>query len=365
MMRPDTTTGQLTLESACGSLALDPALGNLRRLRFSVGARTLEPLHTAPWADDPDARFPAATPAVERHLSGDFLCAPFGAADVEPSPPHGWSANSEWDAQEAPAGAMRLRLRRQPMGATLEKQLRLADDAPLLYQTHTVAGGHDGLTVAHHPMVRLAGTGTFFTSPKRVALSPDAPLEPGRNRLACPAATADLRAFPGADGAPVDLTRLPIADRHEDFVTLVEAPDTPLGWSAVLRDAENDIVFFLKDPRILPVTMLWHSNGGRDYAPWNGAHTGVLGVEDGCAAGAAGHRAALGDNPVARTGVPTFLPLAAGRAHRVAHVIGAVPRPAGWRRIAEIAVSGDTLTLTEAGGDTLRLPFAPGFFEDT
>jgi hypothetical protein len=353
--------GWLRIATAAGTAALDPALGNIRVLAFEADGRMLEPLHTAWWVGDPSAEIPADTAPVERHLSGDFLCAPFGAGDVEPAPIHGWPANSRWRPLETGRDALHLRLEREVFGATIDKRLRLAPDAPLLYQEHVITGGAGGLSVAHHPMLRLRAGGTLCVSPKRAVLTPDVPVDPGRNRLACPAETTGLDAFPGADGTPVDLTRLPIGDRHEDFVTLVEAPGSRLGWTAVLRDDEDDIVFFLKDPAVLPVTMLWHSNAGRDRAPWGGRHTGVLGVEDGCAAGAAGHRAALGDNPVARTGVATCLALAPGRRHRIAHVTGAVPRPAGWRRIADITLAGGVLTLTEAGGGTLGLSFDPEF----
>lgn len=166
--------------------------------------------------------------------------------------------------------------------------------------------------------MRLKGAGRFSCSPKRAVLIPQRPLEPGRARLAAGTSASDLTRVPGADGHPVELSYLPIGTLHEDFVTLLEAEGSSLGWSAVLREIEDDIVFVLKDPAVLPVTMLWHSNGGRDYAPWNGRHHGVLGIEDGCAAGIEGYAAALRPNPVSASGVPTFLPLSPGRMHRVA-----------------------------------------------
>lgn len=344
-------------------VGIDPALGNLRELRLVHDGRTLSPLHVAPWLDEPEVQDDATLLPVERALAGDFFCAPFGASDIEDAPAHGWPANSAWTVCEAADGRLRLTLDRAVMGARIEKRLRLSGDAPLLYQEHLVRGGEGGLTVAHHPMVRLAGGGRFCTSPKRGALTPDMPLEPARHALACPARSDDLTAFPAAGGETIDLTRLPIATAHEDFVTLVEAEGAPIGWSAVLRDEEDDIVFVLKDPAVLPVTMLWHSNGGRDHAPWNGRHRGVLGIEDGCAAGAAGHRAALADNPVRALGVPTALPLAPDRVHRVAHVIGAIARPPGWTAVTGIRVARGTLRIEGDGDAALALPFDAGFFD--
>jgi hypothetical protein len=344
-------------------VTVDPAIGNIRELRLSHGGRSIAPLHTAEWVGASDD-LPEDLLPVERALAGDFFCAPFGASDVAPGPAHGWSANSRWDVAEAQAGSLRFDLQRDVMGARIGKSLRLAPDAPILYQEHRVSGGTGGLTVAHHPMVRIAARARFSCSPKRAVLTAEVPLEPGRNRLAAGAAATSLAAVPASDGGVLDITDLPIGDRHEDFVTLVEAEGATIGWSAVVRAAEDDVVFVLKDARVLPVTMLWHSNGGRDYAPWNGRHRGVLGIEDGCAAGATGHAAALAPNAVAAQGVPTALPLAPGRTHRIAHAMGAIARPAGWARVQDIRIEGGRCTLTGDDGTTVALPFDPGFFAE-
>ncbi|MEM8786679.1 MAG: hypothetical protein AAGE76_00300 [Pseudomonadota bacterium] len=347
-------------QTAHGQVALDPSIGNIRRLDLHWGGRVIAPLHTAPWVEAP---VPDSVPPVEARLAGDFFCAPFGAADLDGAPPHGAPANTSWTPIGRNGATLRFRLDRPVMGARITKTLRLSDDAPLLYQTHRIDGGDGRLPVAHHPMIHLADGGTLSVSPKRIALSPPTPLEPGRNRLALDRRVKDITRFPAARGGVVDLRDLPIGTRHEDFVTLVETPGAALGWTAVLRAAEDDIVFVLKSPAILPVTMLWHSNGGRDYAPWNARHRGVLGIEDGCAAGAAGHAAALAPNPVAAEGVATALRL--GGSIRIPHVIGAVPRPQGWKTIAAITAAAGQLTLQEAGGGTLSLPFDTAFLDGT
>ena len=340
-------------------VAVDPSIGNIRRLKFCIGGRTLSPLHTAPWADDPKLRENGTVLPVEAQLAGDFFCAPFGAADLDGSPAHGWTANSPWRLLDAERGKLRFALNRPVMGACVTKTLLLAEDAPILYQSHEITGGDGQLTLAHHPMIHLAGRATLSTSPKRAAITPETPLVPERHRLALGQRVTDVSNFPAVDGSAVDLFDLPIADRHEDFVTFVEANRDGLGWTAVVRDAEDDIVFVLKDPSILPVTMFWHSNGGRDYAPWSGRHRGVLGIEDGCAAGVAGHRDALAPNPISAEGVPTALAL--GPPVRIALVIGAVPKPDGWTCIKQIVAAQGQITLTDAGGAAFSLPFDTEF----
>jgi len=354
----------ISIKTAFARVAVDAGVGNLRELNFAVRGQTLVPLHTAPWLDEPADTLPKDLLPVERHLAGDFFCAPFGASDVEPAPAHGWTANSRWDLVEQTDASLTLKLRKTVLGSNIHKVLRPATDAPLLYQTHLIKGGAGSLTVAHHPMVRVGSRGCFSCSPKRAVLAAEEAFETGRNRLELSARTNDLTCVAGTNGLPVDLTHLPIGDAHEDFVTLVEDAENTVGWSAVLRDTEDDIVFILKDPRVLPVTMLWHSNGGRDYAPWNGRHRGVLGIEDGCAAGASGHAAALVPNAVSAEGVSTALALGPDRVHRIAHVIGAVQRPSAWSRVSEITLSGAVLTITGDAGDPITLPFDPDFFRE-
>jgi hypothetical protein len=353
--------GTVLARSDCCQVGIDPSVGNLPFLVFHWQGRTLAPLHRAPWVED--AAFPDAMPPVDRKLSGDFVCAPFGPSDVEPSPPHGWSSNSAWSLRSDDDRGLHLSLDRAILGAHLTKHLRPAPDAPLLYQVHTIAGGCGGLTFAHHPMMRVTGGARLFTSPKRLVVTPDAPIVEGRHALQCGVVVNDHAAVPATHGGTIDVSRLPISESDEDFVALVEADGSKLGWTAVIRESFEDIVFILKDPGVLPLTMLWHSNGGREDPPWNGRHKGVLGVEDGVAAGAAGHKAALGDTVFSEAGVPTTLTLAEDVSHRIAHVIGAVPRPEGWSTVKDIAISDSTLTIREESGATIDMPFDAGFFD--
>lgn len=313
------------------SVSLDLAVGHIAAMEVEADGRVLKPLHRAPWVGAPRETLPANLPEGTVRLSGDFLCAPFSTSDVEPAPLHGWPANSEWDVVEnaAIAGGWRavFRLRRKVMGAAVDKVFTLRDGHPFLYQEHVFSGGSGAISAAHHPMTVMQGGGRLAFSPKLVAVTPPTPLEsdPARGRfmLAYPARAADLTQFPRAVGGTTDLTDYRVEDRREDFITLVEADHGGPGWTAIARRAEQDLVLVLKNPAELPVTMLWFSNGGRDYAPWSGRHLGVLGIEDGRSA--IGHAASLGDNWLKHEGVATAFALAEGRSVSFRHVIGAVP----------------------------------------
>ncbi|WP_378945770.1 hypothetical protein [Mesorhizobium sp. ANAO-SY3R2] len=343
------------------SATLDLAVGHIADLTIALDGRTLQPLHRAPWIDTPD--LPAGLPAGQARLSGDFLCAPFSSSDVEEAPLHGWPANSAWEllSDEPFDGGRRasFRLQRKVMGATVKKTLVLRDGHPFLYQEHSFTGGAGAISAAHHPITEMRDGGRLAFSPKRLAATPDGAPEPdpvrGESLLAYPARSTDLTRFPTANGRTIDLTCYSASLRHEDFVTLVEAFHGGMGWTAVARAAEQDVVLVLKNPSEFPVTMLWISNGGRYYAPWNG-RSGVLGIEDGRTV--LGHAASLGDNWLKREGVETTFPLGGTVTFR--QIIGALPSESG-EAPSLVAGAEGKLRLSFADGTSRMVPFDDGF----
>jgi hypothetical protein len=324
------TASPLHRMSARGiTVAFDPEHGQLALFEVARGTRRTAPFARVPWADRGDpARLPPGAPPHLARMSGDFFCAPFSTDDIEGAPLHGWTANARWDhvaTTALPDGTeSRFRLCRPVAGARVEKVWRLRDDHPFLYQRHEFHGGTRPVPVAHHAMIDLRTGGHLAFSPKLFAETPPDPAEPGRSLLAYPATASDLRAFPGRDG-PVDLCRWPIGRRHEEFVMLVDDPAQTHGWVTALRPAQGDVAMLLKRVAVLPQTMLWMSNGGRDRLPWGGEHMGVLGIEEACALGGEGWSAALAPNRLTRQGIPTALDLPARPVVAVATAMGALP----------------------------------------
>ena len=339
----------------------DARTGWLADFAVDDGGRSIAPLHRAPWVspegDATEAMPPGAAPHMER-LGGDFFCAPFGGRE-DGSPLHGWPANAAWrmreGVRESGPDALHAVLGRKVRGAELTKELTLRDGHPFVYQRHAFEGGAGSLAVANHACVSVPDGALISTSPKARWETPPDPLETdparGRSLLAYPARGRGA-AFPTADGGTVDLTTYPWGPRHEDFVAGIEAPGRAFGWTAVVRPASRDAYLSLRDPRALPMTMLWHSNGGRDYAPWNGRHTGCLGVEE----GAAGHLLTTADDAPR----PGALVLRPDGTAEVRHAIGALAWPTG-ERVARVTLAGDEVVVTGAAGAERRLPFDAGF----
>jgi len=366
--QPDLTMAIHSLDLDPVSLSIDLSVGHIADLKIRDGDRTLSPLHHAPWVDDPAADFPEATAPNVKRLSGDFFCAPFGRNDVEEGPSHGWPANSAWQHIQTIRQDDRLtgtfRLQRRVMGAAVVKRVTLISGHPFIYQEHSFTGGAGAISAAHHVMVHMADGGDLTFSPKQGAQTPPEALETdpkrGRSILAYPAEAKDLKVFPLADGGIADLTVYPIGDRHDDFLTLVEAPDQSLGWSVVSRKSEQDRIIVLKHPDVLPVTMLWMSNGGRDYAPWSGRHTGVLGIED-ARASPLGHAESCRENEFNCTGIPTAFDLGPDRKIVIRHIVGACAARPEEGRLANVTAKDGKLTLHFQGGGTRKLSYDPDF----
>ncbi len=328
-----------------------PRGGVLDALSVTDGGKVIAPLHRAPWAEE---GVPADAPRHQRWLAGDFLAAPMGAADEGL---HGLPANGDWQVVPSAPGTLRAVLSGQVQGATMVKELSVADDHPFVYQRHLFIGGTGALPVANHAMVSVPNGAKLSFSRKRWWETLAEPLETtrGRSRLAYPRRAEDAVEFPAADGGTVNLRRYPWGDRHEDFVAGVEDPASRLGWTAVVRPAEGDLYLSLRNPAHLPMTMLWHSNGGRDYPPWNSRHTGCLGVEEGAALPMLGLSAREVPDPLTAAGQPPLLRLDPQGTVEVRHIIGAVAWPEG-QSVAGVMLDGDSLTVTGDWGAERTVP---------
>ena len=324
---------------------------------FSVGddGRVVAPMHRAPWVGTCEVMPDDAAPLMAT-LGGDFFCAPFASSEGD-SPLHGWPPNSAWVIEEQATNRILARLARPVYGSQLTKELRVQDGHPFVYQCHAFAGGTGRVTVSNHANVSVATGALVRTSRKRCWETPATPQETdpemGRSALVYPAQSLDPRRFPGLSG-PVDLTIYPWNPRHEDFVVGIEASGHSLGWVAVTRPEEADLFLSVRDPRLLPMTMFWHSNGGRDYAPWSGRHVGCLGVEEGAAWNMLG---ISGERDLAGPGALNLEP--DGRAE-VRHVIGAFAWPSR-EGVTDVRIANGRLIVRGEKGAERAVPIDPEF----
>jgi len=170
-----------------------------------------------------------------------------------------------------------------------------------------------------------------------------------------------LRRVPLATGGYTDVSRYPARRGFEDILTYVNRPIGPFAWNAVTYPKQRYVFFTLKDPAILPQTVLWVSNGGRHYAPWNGRHVNIMGIEDVCSYFHFGLKQSAAPNPIARAGSKTCHTLKKSQPLSVNYIMATAKIPAGFDRVKTIKPAAGKkktthVTLTADSGKKVTVP---------
>jgi hypothetical protein len=347
--------------------------GHLAPVTFRLAGRAVQPYHIAPWAEDP----PGGLPPMLQGLRGDFFCLPFGgnagAFEGEQHPPHGETANELWSLvdlrQEGDETSLELSLTTRVRPGRVTKTVSLVEGHPVVYQRHTFEGMEGPMSYGHHAMLRFPdreGSGLVATSPFVWGGTSPMPIEDpaqrGYSALAPDARFDRLDAVPTLAGPPADLSRYPARRGYEDLVLLASDPSETLAWTAVTFPEEGYVWFTFKDPRVLRQTVLWLSNGGRHYAPWDGRHVNVLGLEEVTSYFHFGLAESASPNPLSGGGIPTSITLGEGGLD-VRCLSGVAEVPAGFDHVASVRAhpGEDLVTLTARSGASVTAPVRHAF----
>lgn len=131
---------------------------------------------------------------------------------------------------------------------------------------------------------------------------------------------------------------------------LIGDDNLPFAWNAVVFPKQGYLWFCLRNPRVLRHTILWHSNGGRHYAPWNGRHRRVLGIEDVTAYFHYGLAESCSPNPLSDQGIATSLYLDPGTPLRVSTIMG----------VASVGPDAEHVEAIEPGADGVEIRLRSG-----
>ena len=349
--------------------------GHLAPVTFTLdsGLR-VQPFAVAPWAEE---TLPREFPDLLRALRGDFFCCPFGGNGApwrgERHPPHGETANRTWRLvsleRDKGASTLHARLRTRVRKGQVDKFLTLVDGHAAVYSRHVISGMQGPMSVGHHALLKFpAGAGGIVsTSPfEHGQVLPSAFESPeggGYQSLQPGASFRSLQRVPRQDGSFADLTAFPARPGYDDLVLLAAPSRLRLAWSAVTFKEPRYVWFALRDPRTLRSTLLWMSNGGRHYPPWNGRHTRVLGVEDVTANFHYGLAESAGRNPLRRRGIATTLALDRVRPTVIRYIMGVAAVPAGFDRVASIRPVDGAVELVAPKGQRSRVPIDLGFLD--
>ncbi|KAB2639246.1 MAG: hypothetical protein DVB26_07090 [Verrucomicrobia bacterium] len=338
------------------SFDITRSAGHLGHVKFRLGRQIVQPFFTAPWVDKPES---AKLIPLLRELRGDFFCAPFGAGPAwrnETHPPHGESANATWKVQSSEAGRFVATLQTRVRPGTITKLIEAREGETNIYQSHLLEGFQGGMCLGHHAMLDFTrnGPGNISTSKLRLAqvlTSPfEDPVQGGYTALKHGAWFRYLDSVPMTDGGKTDLTRYPAREGFDDLVMLHHKDADDFAWSAVVFPDKKFVWFALKNPAHLASTVLWHSNGGRHYAPWSGRIRGMLGIEDVTAYFHLGLAASLADNPWKQKGVATSLALTRRHGTRIPYIMGVAPLSAGFDAVGSIQRTATGIRLQAVSG---------------
>jgi hypothetical protein len=218
----------------------------------------------------------------------------------------------------------------------------------------------------HHLMLKFPPEGGLVSTSRlllgQVAPLPfESPAQGGYQALRPGAMFHWLDQVPQLDGGLADLTRFPAREGFEDLVMLIHEAEEDFAWTAVVFPRQGFVCFALKNPRQLRSTLLWHSNGGRHYPPWNGRHRGVLGIEDVTAYFHYGLAESAGANPVNRQGFPTAVVLTPRRPVVIPYIFGVAAVPSGFGAVRAIRRETSGITILSTTGARITAQVDHGF----
>ena len=336
--------------------------GHLGPVTFDLGTRRVQPFFVAPWAEE---TLPSGIDDVLRILRGDFFCMPFSDRfmpdDGFTYPPHGESATRPWRLEGVGRDGTGTQLRASMdwsiRAGKVSKTVTLIDGHCAVYTRHVVEGVEGRFSYGVHPTLKLPDEeecAFISLSPFEVGEVCPFPFElaeaKGYQSLRTGALFAGLSRVSRMDGSFADLSRYPARKGYEDFVMMKARDRLPFGWAAVSVPSQGFVWISLKDPRVLPLSLMWMSNGGRYYAPWNGRCTGVLGMEE------AALDLPLGPAEGAMQSLSECPALQADKKLVVNTIMAVAAIPDGFERVADVRESSSGVDVLFQNGKTVHVP---------
>ncbi|HUT24699.1 MAG TPA: hypothetical protein VM492_10180 [Sumerlaeia bacterium] len=357
------------LETANVEAAVTRKCGMLAPVVFCRDSAPVTPYAIAPWHDE---EVPAGAPAVVEALRGDFMCSAFGGNE-EPFkgrrlPVHGETASEEWDVVEQERTdrgvALRLAMNLALQGGRCVKHTALVKGHNVVYQRDDFSAVDGPINPGHHATLQFPdrpGAGRLSFSSFAYAhtfIEPcEDPAQGGYSWLKPDQRVEDLAAVPCIDGSVADVTRYPARRGFEDIVILCADPSLRIAWSTVTFPEEGWLWFSLRDPGRLPSTLLWISNGGRHYPPWNGRHVNVMGIEDMTGFFHVGLAASARDNMLSGRGFKTCHRLSKDETLEIPYVQGVARIPGDFDRVAAVEVEdAESVRFVSDSGVSVSIP---------
>ncbi|HUU58831.1 MAG TPA: hypothetical protein VMZ50_04760 [Phycisphaerae bacterium] len=343
-------------------LAVTQLGGHMAPVTFYRKSRTpVQPYYVNPWhGEGHKIDEPVLVP-----LRGDFFCLPFGENGEYRGVKHnvhGEPAGNRWTfrALETSGRLTRLTLSMstRKLPGKITKHLALLDGQNVVYVQHVLEGFSCSTSLGHHATLAVPeteGALRVATSPIRFGMSN--PLPTGDPATGEYPSIVPHQRFQGLskvaliwkDPPAGDLSALPARTGFTDLVAVFNKRRPAPAWTTATVDELGYLWFSLKDPAVLPTTILWISNRGRHMPPWNGRNR-CLGLEDVCGFFAMGLAASTRSNALSRQGVGTSVRLSPKAPAAINYIEGVVRIPRGFRKVRAASFAPGKVTFTSVTG---------------
>jgi len=262
---------------------VDPVGAIIADATLRIDGRFVRPFFQNPWRDDL-----RDMDMLTRHLGGEWVCVPFGVPQAPDGLPTDWrcaASGSDWHQYAHGFGAHSVwRLVRQDKNtllaeiaypdagpiAGLRRRICLAGENEIQLSLEIDARSDARIPVGLHPVISLEdaapGAALIGVAGEQTAWTFPLDVEPGRGYLRPDQRGVPLSSLTATDGAQIDGTRVPYPGKSEDLVLLT----SPGGLVSLTRSDLGYRVDVEWDDKDFPNCLLWLSNRGRDYAPWDG-----------------------------------------------------------------------------------------------
>jgi hypothetical protein len=321
----------------------------------------LQPYYISPWQCEEHSYLDGSSEGI---LRGDFFCLPFGKADsADGTPSHGRTSSARWSLRghRSHAGVQEIGIQMENAlhNACVTREFYLRDGETVIYDRTTISGLDGYYTMGHHATLRTPSQESgLLVSTSRIGFGMTFPghfgnpanaeyqsLAMGAEFTTLNSVPSIFREFPNAD-----CSRFPARRGFTDLLQVaVEADTGQPAWSAAVNSEEGYLWFSLRDPALLPSTILWIENGGRHRPPWSGRNCS-LGIEDVCSYFDSGSASSAAANAFSQRGFKTIQQFVPEQPLSIPYIQGVVSTPPGFSHVRTVRCGSYGATFADAAG---------------
>jgi hypothetical protein len=341
---------------------------------FKGSKNPVEPFYINPWAEEDSDM--SGQPGCLVSLRGDFLCLPFGGDNNwkdEHHPTHGDVNEDNWMFEDDSVlggetkAEFSFKMKTRP--GRVVKTINLKDGENNIYINDRIEGFAGPACPGHHAIFPGVSNKLISMGPYKTGFTNKSPANGcGGDEYY---ALESFAEFDSLKKVPTKWKAEPFTDcsvfpSREGFIDILQVfvdDKADFAWTAAVVPEEGYLWFALKNPRVLPSTVMWMENRGRHGSPWNGRNC-CVGIEDVCGYFADGLSSSSKENELTEKGFTTVHQLDGKIPFNVNYIHGIVRIPDEFDRVADVVKTSDGIRLISESGSSVETVVSIGFLKD-